>query len=122
MLFLNHASRKTAQKRPLSREDRMASTQKMVMVVYNEAMESEVMEALQKCSLKNYTKIPGVYGKGGSSGTHLGDDIWPGRNNVMYIACPEKEARNLSAEVKRLRGVLGHEGIKSFQWSLEEGD
>lgn len=100
----------------------MASIQKMVMVVYNEAIEAEVMEALQKCSLENYTKVTGVYGKGRFSGTHLGNDIWPGRNNVMYIACPEKEARIFSAEVKRLRGVVGHEGIKSFQWSLEECD
>lgn len=93
---------------------------KMVMISYNEAMDMEVMEVLGHCALKNYTKITGVFGKGSSSGTHLGDDIWPGRNNLLYVACENDDARKMFSCVKELRNKLGHEGIKAFMWELED--
>ena len=73
-----------------------------------------------ECGLKNYTKITGVFGRGESSGTHLGNDVWPGRNNVLYVACEEREAKKIVSCVKELRKSLGKEGIKAFVWSLED--
>lgn len=93
---------------------------RMVMIVYNEAIDMEVMEALEHCVLKNYTKIKGVFGKGSTSGTHLGTDIWPGRNNVLYIACEEEKAKQLILGIKDLRQKLGKEGVKAFVLPLEE--
>jgi len=94
--------------------------QKMVMVVYNEALDLEVMEVLEGCAVKNYTKVNAVYGRGESSGTHLGDDIWPGRNNILYVGCEEKHAQQILACVKELRKKLGQEGVKAFLLPLEE--
>ena len=92
----------------------------MVMLVYNESIESDVMEMLDKGNLCNYTKIKETYGKGSTSGTHLGDDIWPGRNNILYIACSDKEADNLISLTRDLRKSLGAEGLKAFSWGLAE--
>lgn len=80
----------------------------------------EVMEALEHCVVKNYTKIKGIYGKGTTSGVHQGTDVWPGRNNILYVACDEKDAKQLVICVKALREKLGKEGIKAFVWDLEE--
>ncbi len=94
---------------------------KMAMIVYNEAMDMEVMEVvLHGCVLKNYTKISGVFGKGNTSGTHMGDDIWPGKNNILYVSCSDEDAKQLLVCVKNLRLKLGREGIKAFVWNLEE--
>ena len=93
---------------------------KMVMIAYNEAMDMEVMEMLENCAMKNYTKITGSYGKGASSGTHLGNDIWPGRNNILYVACEPDKVPKLLSCVGTLRKKLGREGIKAFTWELEE--
>lgn len=98
----------------------MSEIMKMVLVVYNEAVDMEVMEAVGKCGIKNYTKGMNVFGKGTTSGTHLGDDIWPGRNNLLYIACPQKEALALMGSIKELRKKLGREGLKAFLLPLEE--
>lgn len=92
----------------------------MVMISYNEALGSYVMDALARCALKNYTKLTNVFGKGTASGTHMGDDIWPGKNNVLYTACTESEAKALLSCVKKIRAELGKEGIKAFTWKLEE--
>lgn len=90
----------------------------MVMIVYNEAMDEEVMEGIERRGIKNFTKIGGVSGRGDASGTHLGNDIWPGRNNLLYIACGQEEARRLLEMTEELRGRLGKEGIKAFAWDL----
>lgn len=93
---------------------------KMVMISYNEAIDDEVMEALGNCSLKNYTRVTEVFGKGTASGTHLGNDIWPGRNTILYVACDPAHAKQLLACVRELRASLGSEGIKAFSWNLED--
>ena len=93
---------------------------KMVMITYNEAIDAEVMEVLANCGLQNYTKVMGTFGRGSTSGTHLGNDIWPGRNNILYIACGEKQAQQILASIKGLRKKLGKEGIKAFVLPIEE--
>jgi len=93
---------------------------KMIMLVYNEALDNEVMEILESCLMKNYTKITGVFGCGTSSGTHLGTDIWPGLNNILYVACEETVGKKIIVLVKQLRKSLGAEGIKAFLMPLEE--
>lgn len=93
---------------------------KMVMVTYNEAVDMEVMEVLSNCAMKNYTKVVGVYGKGTTSGTHQGDDIWPSLNNILYVACDDAQAKQMLACVKELRKKLGAEGVKAFVMPLED--
>lgn len=93
---------------------------KMVMISYNEALDSEVMESLEACGLKNYTKVNAVYGRGEASGTHLGDDVWPGRNSILYVSCEDAKAKDLFSGIKELRKKLGREGLKAFAWGLDE--
>ena len=93
---------------------------KMVMIVYNEAVDQEAMAMFDTFAVKNYTKVLGVYGRGTASGTHLGDDIWPGRNNILYVCCDEVQSNKIIAQVKELRKQLGHEGIKAFVMPVED--
>jgi len=92
---------------------------KMVMIAYNEAIDAEVMEVLGHCGVNNYTKLVSVYGRGSTSGTHLGNDIWPGRNNILYVACEEKQSQQILSFIRELRKKLGHEGIKAFILPVE---
>ena len=98
----------------------MSNGMKMVMICYNEAVDAEVMEVLRACALKNYTKVMGVFGSGEASGIHLGNDIWPGKNNILYVACEDKDGARLLACVKELRKQIGKEGVKAFVLPLED--
>jgi len=93
---------------------------KMVMISYNEAIEAEVMEVLEHCALKNYTKIDAVFGRGTASGSHMGNDVWPGRNNLLYSACEDEQAKQLLSCVRQLRKELGKEGVKAFVLPIDE--
>lgn len=93
---------------------------KMVMITYNEAMDDEVMEILQAAAVKGYTKTAGAYGMGQASGTHRGDDIWPGLNNILYVVCDDAQVKQLLSEIKKLRTQYPREGIKAFVLPVEE--
>jgi nitrogen regulatory protein PII len=93
---------------------------KMIMIAYNEAIDAEVTEVLTHCGLKYYTKLTGVFGSGVTSGIHEGNDIWPGRNNILYVVCDEKQVTQMLSCIKELRKKLGKEGIKAFVLPVEE--
>ena len=93
---------------------------KMVMVIYNEAIDAEVMQALDGCGIKNYSKINSTFGSGNTSGIHEGNDVWPGKNNILYIACEESNSQKLLSSIQELRKTLGKEGVKAFLLPLEK--
>jgi hypothetical protein len=89
------------------------------MIIYNEALDEEVMELFQGCQVQSYTKVTGVFGKGVLSGPHLGNDIWPGKNNILYIVSDDEQSKCMLGRVAELRKKLGHEGIKAFVLPVE---
>ena len=92
---------------------------KMVLIMYNEAIDEEVMELLEANTVEGYTKWTKVLGKGRASGPHLLSHVWPKANNVLAISVEDEEAKKLLEGVKRLRETVGAEGIKAFLMPLE---
>jgi nitrogen regulatory protein PII len=93
---------------------------KMILIAYNQALDDEVMEALEGCCLENYTKWTGVLGKGSSSGPHLATHVWPKANNVLAVAADDSSVDPLLEQIRKLRAELGHEGVKAFVLPLEQ--
>ena len=93
---------------------------KMVMVIYNEALDNEMMEILEVAAVKGYTKVSKSFGRGISSGIHLGNDIWPGLNNILYVACEEPQVKKILSGVRSLKSRVGQEGIKAFVLPIDE--
>ena len=93
---------------------------KMIMIAYNSAIDGEVNEAFAKCGIQGYTKWTRVFGKGTISGPHMGTDIWPGENAVIFTAIENEKLEDLLNSIKDLRAKLGKAGVKAFVWNLEE--
>lgn len=93
---------------------------KMVMVTYNEAVDEEVMEVVNGCGVENYSKIRRTFGKGTASKTHMGTDVWPGLNNILYVACDDMQADQIVSGINDLRKTLSKEGVKAFVMPLEQ--
>lgn len=93
---------------------------KMIMVSYNSAIDSEVIEIVKKCDIENYTKWTEVHGRGKASGSHFGSEIWPEENSVLLIGDEEEKIKRLLTSIRELREKLGKAGVKAFTWPLEE--
>jgi len=92
---------------------------KAVSVVYNEAIDEEVMEAFSRAGLEHYTKFTRVLGSGPGSGARLDDHVWPGANRVLLVFAEEEWVSALVREIGKLRESLSSEGLRAFWWEIE---
>ena len=93
---------------------------KLVMIMYNEAINDEVQGLLERNGVDGFTQWTRVFGKGRSSGPHLGTHIWPKANNVLAVAAEERTAGKIIEGVKEIRKRFAKEGLKAFMWEIEE--
>ncbi len=93
---------------------------KLVMIMYNEAIDQEVEHILEQNGVEGFTKWTKVFGKGRAGGPHLGTHIWPKANNVIVAATEEETADKIIQGIRKLRKRSAQEGVKAFTWEIEE--
>jgi hypothetical protein len=92
---------------------------KLVFIIFNSALEPEVLELLKEKSVGCYTRWDKVKGVG-ECGPHFYDDVWPAANIVLMCAL-DQEKKNLVAEgVKKIRDQFPKEGIRMLVLPFEE--
>ncbi len=74
---------------------------KMVWVVYEAGIDEDLAGALEGAGISGYTKLTAATGTG-RKGHRFGTQIWPGTNNVLWIALPDEQVAGL---VKRLHDL-----------------
>lgn len=92
---------------------------KMIMVVYNHSVDEELMDVLKECGIEYYTHFARATGVG-KQGPHMGDNIWPSLNNVLYLAVPtETAAKKVLAGIKQLKARFKDEGVQAWAWKID---
>ena len=90
-----------------------------MMICYNEALDNEVIELLDKADVAGYTKWTKVLGKGKTSGPHLASHVWPKANNVLFTALPDENAVRVLEDIRKMKREVGAEGLKAFMWQID---
>jgi len=93
---------------------------KMIFIMYNIAINDEVMQILKDVGIEDYTRWERVTGCGKTSGSHLGTHVWPPVNSVLAVAVEDDKKNRLIEETKKMRQKLGKKGIKAFVLPAEE--
>lgn len=93
---------------------------KLIMVVHNSALKTNVMEIFEKNNIKKFSQIDEVKGRGISSEPHLGTHIWPGINSITFTVVDEDISKKITADLKKLKERFRREGIKVFVLPVEE--
>ena len=93
---------------------------KLVLIAYNEALDSEIDQLLKNEGVEGFTKWTKAYGKGKSSDPHLGSHVWPKANNVMAIFAEEDTTEKIMDGIRAMRKRLSREGVKAFVVPCEE--
>ena len=84
-----------------------------VFVIYDRAIDEEVLAALRECGIQSYTRWHNATGVG-TTGPHQGDQVWPALNNVlMAVTDTQSQARTLEA-LRALREDFPYTGLRAL--------
>jgi len=93
---------------------------KALLVIYNSAIESMVIECMKECGLESYTKFPRIHGAGKSAGPRFDTHVWPGLNNALFIVAPEENIPEMLDKIRALKERHLKEGVKAFVLPVED--
>lgn len=92
---------------------------KMVMLIYNETLESDVLALLAGLQITKFTELIGASGHGDAGGTHLGTPVFPSLNRVRCMAMADDHAAALLDALRDFREQWKTEGVQAFAWPCE---
>ncbi len=92
---------------------------KLVYIIFNNALEPEVLDILRKVSVKAYTRWDRVKGVG-ETGPHMGDEVWPAWNTMIMSALDSGKKESLADEIRKLREQFPDQGVKMLVLPFEE--
>jgi len=85
----------------------------MMFIVYDRAIDEEVIDLLEGLQIKYYTKWRDAHGVGRHD-PHLGDEVWPGLNNVIMVVAEEEKKDILLDLIKSLQTSFPSVGLRAF--------
>jgi hypothetical protein len=92
----------------------------MVMIIYNQVIDEEVMELLEGSGIKTFTKWQRVLGEGDDSSPRLDTPVWPGANMVLGLVIKEKKKlQRLIKGLRELEAQVGDKGLFALRWPVE---
>jgi nitrogen regulatory protein PII len=81
---------------------------KMLMVVFRDSLQDEILALLKGCDVKAYTLVQNVAGAG-EAGTALGSFASPGVNSMVLVVLPEDQANRSVEALKVYRDGLAED-------------
>lgn len=93
---------------------------KALMIVYNQAHNLLIMEALDKCNVRGFTKWEDVQGRGTFKGEpHYGTHAWPSKNMTTLAILEEEKLQPLLKELQRINNEAEKQGLRAFVWDSQ---
>jgi len=87
--------------------------EEMIIIVYDRAIDEELMDVLEELNVDYYTKWPDILGVGRHD-PHLGNDVWPGMNNAVMAVVDGEKREKLLENVKSLQASFSSVGLRAF--------
>jgi hypothetical protein len=92
----------------------------MVMIIYNQVLDEEVMELLEGSGIDTFTTWQRVLGEGEDSTPRLDTPVWPGANMVLGLVIREKKKlQRLIKGLRELDAQVGDKGLFALRWPVE---
>ncbi len=93
---------------------------KALMIIYNQAHSEVIVEILDRCDVRGFTKWVDVQGRGTHKGEpHYGNHAWPSKNMTTLVVVEEEKVSQLVNELRDLNSKTEKQGLKVFAWDAE---
>ena len=93
---------------------------KKIEIIYDEALEKQILMILRQREIKYYTRLDNVKGVG-SSGARFNDSVAPGINSMIIIVVEDDIGSLLIDSLKKFKSRAGSEaGFKAIVIPINE--
>jgi len=93
---------------------------KAVMIIYNQAHSTVVMEILDRCTVRGFTKWVDVQGRGSKKGEpHYGTHAWPSKNMATLAVVSQEQVEPLVLELNNANKMAEDQGLRAFVWEAD---
>ncbi|MDE6872627.1 MAG: hypothetical protein K2O58_05205 [Bacteroidales bacterium] len=95
---------------------------KAIFIVYNQAYNMEIADALSEIGQKGFTMWQDIEGCGSRGGEpHLGNHAWPTMNNAMLTMVDDDKVDVIMDIVKKKDKETPALGLRAYVWNIEKG-
>ncbi len=93
---------------------------KAVMIIYNQAHASTVVEILDALSIRGFTRWTDIQGRGSYRGEpHYGTHAWPSKNMAILAMIEEERLPALIDKLKSSDESAPEQGLRAFVWEAD---
>ena len=94
---------------------------KAVFIPYNQALKDNIIELLDRMSIRGFTQWEHVQGRGTEKGEpHYGSHAWPTMNSSILTVIPDEKVEALLEKLRALDKETERQGLHAFVWNIEQ--
>lgn len=94
---------------------------KAIFISYNQAYNEEIVDVLDACGQRGFTRWQDIDGRGSENGEpHYGNHAWPVQNHAILTFVPDGKADEILAQLKAKDEATPDLGLRAFTWSAEQ--
>ena len=94
---------------------------KAVFIPYNQALKDNIIELLDRMSIRGFTQWEHVQGRGTEKGEpHYGSHAWPTMNSSILTVIPDEKVDALLEKLRALDKETERQGLHAFVWNIEQ--
>lgn len=93
---------------------------KAVFISYNQAYNEEIVEVLEACGQRGFTRWEEIQGKGGFNGQpRFGSHAWPEQNHAILAVVKDEKVEPILEELRGKDEASPDLGLRAFVWNIE---
>ncbi len=93
---------------------------KAIFISYNQAYGEEIVELLDDCGQRGFTRWMNIEGRGNESGEpHYGNHAWPTMNDAILTFVPDDKAEQLMSALHAKDEAYPDLGLRAFVWKVD---
>mgnify|MGYP001767084742 CR=1 FL=1 len=94
---------------------------KAVFIIYNQASTEQVEYMLDYLSIRGFTFLEQVQGRGSRNGEpRRGTHTWPEMNSAIITVVEDNQVGNLLRAIHKLDSRNKEIGVRAFVWNIEQ--
>lgn len=94
---------------------------KAIFISFNQAYNEEIVEVLESCGQRGFTRWENVGGRGSETGIpHYGNHAWPEMNIAVLATVPDDLVKPILDALKAKDEEFQALGLRAFVWNVEQ--